>query len=109
MDQDLSNKYLDHIVHSLKTAGIICNQRGKKSGYHLCKKPVEITLLDIYSAFEPSVCLVECLDPSVNCSRAGECKTQPVWRALNGKITLYMKTITLEDIINMKDFESMLF
>ena len=48
--QKISNKYLDNIITALKTAGLIKNVKGKKSGYkgafpnsvsHTVKKPEE--------------------------------------------------------------------
>ena len=58
-NQLLSLKYLDHIIHALKTARLISNTKGKKSGYVLTRKPSEITVFDIHRAFEPGICLVE--------------------------------------------------
>ena len=49
--QDVSVKYLDHIIASLKKAGLIHNVGGKKSGYVLTKSPHEISIYDVYSAF----------------------------------------------------------
>src|SRR5690554_4558994 len=51
--QDLSNKYLDQIILGLKLADLIMNVHGKKSGYILARPAEEITLFDIYQAFEP--------------------------------------------------------
>src|SRR5690554_4117050 len=65
--QDLSNKYLDQIVLGLKLADLIMNVHGKKSGYILARPAEEITLFDIYQAFEPPFHLVDCLAPNYVC------------------------------------------
>jgi Rrf2 family protein len=51
-NQDISIKYLDQIIQSLKVAGLIVNVKGKKSGYILTRKPSEITVYDIHRAFK---------------------------------------------------------
>ena len=50
-NQNISIKYLDHIIHSLKASRLIVNVRGKKSGYTLTREPSEITMFDIHNAF----------------------------------------------------------
>ena len=49
-NQDVSLKYLDHIIASLKSAGLIVNAGGKKSGYRLNRPAEEISIYDVYSA-----------------------------------------------------------
>lgn len=107
--QALSNKYLDHIVHGLKTSGLIINVKGKKSGYRLTRNPSEITVLDVYYALEPNLCLVECLSCDVVCERQPACLTQGLWKQLNNLIVNYFRSITLEDLllkrISLTDFQ----
>jgi len=99
LSQELSLKYLDHIIRELKTARLICNVSGRKSGYILTRKPAEITLFDIHRAFEPDICLVECLSGNFNCARGDQCKARGFWSQLNNMIIDYFKSVTLEDLI----------
>jgi Rrf2 family protein len=107
-NQALSNKYLDHIIHALKTSQLICNTRGKKSGYILMRKPEEITIFDIHRAFEPGICLIECLSGNYACDKSEGCLTKGFWGHLNNMIVQYFKSVTLADLINqqvkMEDF-----
>ncbi|MGQ1783512.1 MULTISPECIES: RrF2 family transcriptional regulator [unclassified Saccharicrinis] len=97
--QGISNKYLDQIIRALKVAGLIVNARGKKSGYILTKKPSEITLLDIHSAFEPGITVVECMNSSVNCNFEDRCKAKTFWGNLNQLVIKYFKSVSLLDLI----------
>lgn len=97
--QDISFKYLDQIIHALKSSMLICNAKGKKSGYVLCRKPVEITIYDIYKAFEPDLCVVECLSGHSNCKHDGKCAAQEIYGDLNGIVIDFLKNITLKDIV----------
>jgi Rrf2 family protein len=101
-NQKISIKYLDQIIRSLKTAGLIVNVRGKKSGYILTRKPSEITMLDIHNAFEPGICVIDCFHDSVHCELEKICKTRNFWRNLNKLIHNYFKSVTLEDVMNDK-------
>ncbi len=98
-NQDISLKYLDHIIHSLKIAGLISNVKGKKSGYILTRPASEITVLDIHNAFEHGVCVVDCLERNITCERESTCEVQGFWGDLNNMIRDYLNDITLEELI----------
>jgi len=106
-NQSLSVKYLDHIIQALKTCNLIRNVKGKKSGYVLARKPDEITIFDIHRAFEPGICLVECLSGNYPCDLSETCLTRGFWGHLNNLIINYFKSVTLTDLmhqrINMED------
>jgi Rrf2 family protein len=101
-NQLLSLKYLDHIIHALKTARLISNTKGKKSGYVLTRKPSEITVFDIHRAFEPGICLVECLSGTYNCDLIDGCNARGFWGQLNNLIYSYFNSVTLDDLIRGK-------
>jgi Rrf2 family protein len=104
-NQEISVKYLDHIIHALKVSSLVINVKGKKSGYILARKPSEITLYDIHNAFEPGFCVVECLSGSVKCNRESKCLTQGFWKDLNKHIEDYFKSVTLEDLMQGLDLD----
>ncbi len=60
-NQDVSIKYLDHIIADLKAAGLIVNVAGKKSGYRLTRSSKQISVYDIYSAFDDELAIIDCL------------------------------------------------
>ncbi|MBN1650540.1 MAG: Rrf2 family transcriptional regulator [Bacteroidales bacterium] len=96
--QEISYKYLDHIVSALKARGLIVNVEGKKSGYRLSRKPEEITVYDIYKAFEAELSIVDCLLPDGRCSKDKACATQELWSGLNTLIVDYLKKHTLKEL-----------
>jgi Rrf2 family protein len=97
-NQKISNKYLDQIIHALKAAGLIMNHRGKKSGYVLTRKPSDITMLDIHNAFEPGICVIDCLSRHIKCEMEGTCKARGFWGELNNMVLEYFKSVNLEDL-----------
>lgn len=97
--QHLSEKYLDPIIASLKVAGLIMNAGGKKSGYVLSRPKEDISVFDIYRAFEPELSIIHCLDKPVTCFISRICIANEYWMNLNDVITNHMKSMTLDEIV----------
>jgi Rrf2 family protein len=97
--QKISLKYLDFIIASLKTAGLIVNKRGRKSGYRLSRSPDNIKMLDIYKAFEPGINVVDCISGNFICELEKECAVRDFWSELNNIVINYFESYTLGDLI----------
>jgi Rrf2 family protein len=100
--QNISVKYLDHIISSLKAKGLVTNVAGKKSGYRLTRDPENITMHDIFQAFEPEVTLVECISEESLCKRSRSCAARDFWQDFNDHITQYLQSVTLEELKYMQ-------
>ena len=96
--QGISYKYLDHIISALKARGLIVNVDGKKSGYKLTRKPEEITIYDIYKAFEPELLIVDCLSKDGKCTNERSCASNELWCELNEIIIQYLKSHRLKEL-----------
>ena len=94
--QDVSIKYLDHIISSLKKAGLISNVGGKKSGYVLARPANEISIYDVYSAFEDNLAIIDCLLTEGECPRKGMCVMKDYWCDLNETIRNSMMSMNVE-------------
>ncbi len=97
--QGIPLKYLDSIITGLRNAGLILNYSGKRSGYILSKHPNEITVYDIYRAFEPELNLVHCSDRGNECTRLNNCDATGYWSDLNDQIKNLMQSSTLDQFI----------
>ena len=94
-NQDVSIKYLDHIIASLKKADLITNIGGKKSGYVLTKSASEITIYDVYAAFEDDLAIIDCLLADGDCPKKGTCVLKDYWCGLNDSIKESMSTMNI--------------
>lgn len=92
-------KYLDHIIADLKVAGLIANVGGKKSGYKLNKPAEEISIFDIYLAFEDDLSIIDCLLPDGHCPRKKICVLKDYWYGLNQTIRTSMESQNLKDLV----------
>jgi Rrf2 family protein len=100
-NQDISIKYLDQIIQSLKQAGLITSVKGKKSGYMITRNPSEITMYDIHRAFENNICVIDCTSDFYSCTRQDTCEAKQFWKGLNDTIIDYLKNTTLEMLLSM--------
>lgn len=96
--QNLSNKYLDAIIAALKTKGLITTYRGKGSGYKLSRPADQISVYDIYTAFEP-ITVVECLDNPEFCALECCCSANKYWTEMKLEFAAMLKSKTLRSII----------
>lgn len=101
-NQEISIKYLDHIISGLKAAGLISNVKGKKSGYILTRQPSEITIFDIHNAYENGICVIDCVSLNITCDKESSCKSQKFWKGLNKVVLEYFQATTLQDILDDK-------
>lgn len=109
--QQISLKYLDAIISELKIKGLIANSKGKSSGYKLTRAAKDITMYDIYTAFEQIV-VIECINNLGYCDRSmHECKSRNYWDEFKIEMANALKKKTLEQIIEdskyrCEDFEN---
>lgn len=99
--QKISVKYLDNIIASLKTAGLITTTRGKKSGYRITRPPEAILMLDIFKAFEPEISVVDCMSCNYVCDLSEVCGAREFWEGLNKSVIEYLGSHTLNDLVKM--------
>lgn len=98
-NQEISYKYLDQIIHALKVAGLVTKASGRKGGYILTREPEEITVYDIHNAFEPGICVIDCMAVNFSCNREKFCSLKGFWGQLNNQIIDYFKSTTIRDLM----------
>ena len=94
-NQVVSVKYLDQIIASLKAADLIINVGGRKSGYRLNRPSHDITIYDVYLAFDDEMSIIDCLIPGRECPRNQSCVLRKFWINLNGSIKSQMEAVNL--------------
>jgi len=96
--QQLSERYLEQLVLTLKAAGLVKSIRGARGGFMLNKAPSEINLSQIFQVLEGPLGLVECVDDPASCSRIDSCVTRDVWQELKDGIISILDSKTLQDL-----------
>ena len=78
-------------------------QDGFVSLKEIAERPEEYTVYEILSVAEGGLAPVACLDqPENTCPRAPDCLTLPVWEGLEKTIRDYLRSITLQTILDGK-------
>ncbi len=105
--QDISMKYLEAIVCSLKKAELVESSRGKEGGYRLVKSPAEYTVGEILRCLEDNLAPVACIrEDGVHCDQAAGCMTLPMWRELDEITNAYLDRVSLQDLITGDKWKS---
>lgn len=103
--QDVSIPYLEQILNQLRHAELIKSVKGPGGGYLLTKGPDRISIADILFELEGPVTITSCLNPNEGCVRVDSCVTHLLWKALGTQIENFLETITLNDLLNVKEYD----
>jgi Rrf2 family protein len=96
--QEMSKKYLEHLISRLEVAGLARSIRGAGGGISLARPPSEIRLSQIFQALEGPIVLVECVDNPRWCPRSSRCATRDIWMQMGQLLIEFLESQTLEDL-----------
>ena len=100
--QQISERYLEHLVLSLKAAGLVNSTRGAHGGFTLAKPPSQIRLSEIIQIMEGSIAPVACVDDPKVCSLADLCVTRDIWCEMEKAMSGVLESTTLEDLVQRR-------
>ncbi len=98
----IPKSFLSKILQALAKNKILKSFKGVRGGFVLNKKVTDINMLDVMSAVEGKAPAVfECAPAREDCSsdRANICSIWPFLNKLQGKIDIFLKELTLADIL----------
>ena len=97
--QRISERYLEHLLISLKLAGMVRSSRGAGGGFILAKPPSRIRLSEIIQVMEGSMAPVECVDNPEEYPRASLCAVHDIWVEVKSAMNKVLESITLQDLV----------
>ncbi len=98
--QNISQKYIESIMTMLSKNGLIMGVHGKGGGYKLIKSPSEYRVNEILEITEGSLAPVACLECGAKpCERVKNCRTIDMWKDLDNKVSGYLSSITIADLM----------
>ncbi len=97
--QHISQRYLEHLLISLKLAGMVRSTRGTHGGFSLAKPPSQIRLDEIIRVTEGSMAPAECVDNPEAYPRVAICAVYDVWSELKTAINSVLESINLQDLL----------
>ena len=105
--EDLPLSYLEHVVASLKRAGLVESSRGAHGGYRLARPAAEVAMDEVVLALEGSIAPMECFTSAppgkVACSHEGDaastCSTKLLWMRVQMGVVRALQSTTLAELV----------
>ena len=97
--QDISERYLENIFTQLRASGVLISIKGKNGGFKLAKDPKEINLLEIVTAVEGKLSIVECAGNPNSCAKSADCVSRDIWDEINTTLVEKIGSYRLDEII----------
>lgn len=97
--QGISLKYLEKILPTLVSNGLLQGVTGKGGGYKLTRDPKEYPLDEILR-LTGDLNTLGCLESEgETCTRKEQCRTRPLWDKLNRLINDFLGGVTIFDLM----------
>ena len=97
--QNISDKYLEQIVHLLSKGGLVQSARGAQGGYRLTREPALYSVGEILRLVEGSLVPVACLECGAHCEHTDQCMTIDWYKKMQNAIDVIVDNTTLVDLI----------
>ena len=98
--QGISQKYIEAIMTILSKNGFVEGVHGKGGGYKLNRKPKDYKVGEILTLTEGTLAPVACLEcGAAPCEREKDCRTLPLWTELDKKISGYLNSVSIADLM----------
>lgn len=98
--QNISDRYLEQLLATLRREGLVKSQRGAKGGYLLAREPWQITLLDIVKCLEGS----EANNPKTPMVTTPEqAVVQEIWEEVDQQIQTQLEQYNLQTLSEQRN------
>ena len=102
--ENISQKFLESILLSLRKAGFLGSKKGKGGGYYLLKEANEIPVAEIYRILEGPIAMVPCVSLNFyekcdDCPDESVCSVHKLMIQVRDNTLKIFENTTLEDII----------
>ncbi len=102
--ENISHKFLESILLTLKKAGFLGSKKGKGGGYYLLKSPKDILMTEIIRLLEGPIALVPCVSLNYyekcdDCPDEDACSVHKLMIQVRDSTLKVLRGNTLADII----------
>jgi len=102
-DQNISHKFLESILLTLKKQGVLGARRGKGGGYYLIKSPSEISIASILRILEGPIAWLPCVSLNYyekcdDCQDEKKCELNLLMMRVRDNILDIVENETLADL-----------
>jgi len=102
--ENISQKFLESILLTLRKSGFLGSKKGKGGGYYLLKDPKEIKLASIFRILEGPIAMVPCVSLNFyekcdDCPNEDECSVHRLMIQIRDNTLAILENNTLSDFI----------
>ncbi|WP_298479413.1 Rrf2 family transcriptional regulator [uncultured Maribacter sp.] len=103
--ENISQKFLESILLTLKRNGFLGSKKGKGGGYYLLKEPKEILMTDVMRVLEGPIAMVPCVslnfyEKCEDCPNEHTCSVNKLMLQIRDSTLQVYRNNTLADILN---------
>ena len=103
--ENISVKFLESILLTLKKAGFLGSKKGKGGGYYLLKEPEDISIAAVYRILEGPIALVPCVSLNFY-EKCSDCPDEDACNVHNFMIKVRDINLKLLENTSLTDFVS---
>lgn len=102
--ENISQKFLESILLSLRKTGFLGSKKGKGGGYYLLKRPEDILMTDVMRVLEGPISMVPCVslnfyETCEDCPNEGECTVHKLMLKVRDANLAVYRNNTLADLL----------
>ena len=104
-EENISQKFLESIMLTLKKNGILGSKKGKGGGYYLLKDPKDVPMTDVMRLLEGPIAMVPCVSLNYyekcdDCPDENACAVHNVMLKVRDNTLEIFRNTTLADLTN---------
>ena len=102
--ENISQKFLESILLTLRKTGLLGSKKGKGGGYYLIKEPEEILMTDVMRILEGPIAMVPCVSLNFyekcdDCPDENACAVHKLMLQVRDSALVIYRNNTLADLI----------
>ncbi|GGG26974.1 Rrf2 family transcriptional regulator [Dokdonia pacifica] len=102
--EDISRKFLESILLSLRKAGFLGSKKGKGGGYYLIKDPKDIKMAAVIRVLEGPIAMLPCVSLNFyekcdDCPDEGKCTVHGLMEEVRDSTLHVLENKTLADLL----------
>ncbi|MFC2069735.1 RrF2 family transcriptional regulator [Chloroflexota bacterium] len=97
--QQISQRYLEHVIRPLVAGGILRSARGAGGGIALARPPEEIKMSEVIQLLEGSIAPVDCVNDKGLCERSDTCAARDIWCEIQNAVNKILESTSLQDLV----------
>lgn len=103
-NENISQKFLESILLTLRKTGFLGSKKGKGGGYYLIKEPVDITMASVIRVLEGPIAMVPCVslnfyEKCEDCPSENSCTVHNLMIQVRDNMLTVLENKTLADFV----------